>query len=378
MKIALLTDGIYPYVMGGMQKHSFYLAKYFALNGVYVDLYHTTDAEESSDIECFSEEEKKLINSFVIKFPRLDNFPGHYIRESLQYSIAIYQLFKKNDSGITFIYAQGFCGWEFIKKKKTGVKLPPIGVHFHGLEMFQRTANIKSRLEQFLIKKEVLFNLRNADVTFSLGGKLTEILLKKGIGKEKIIETPLGIEPSWINTNIANVKTPLKFVFIGRYERRKGIEELNSVLKKLTANHSFECSFIGPVPDKKQLKLKQLTYWGSITNADEIKKIVQDCDVLICPSYAEGMPNVIVEAMASGLAVIASDVGAINQLVTKSTGILVPPGNTSQLEKAMIEMMEMPAFQLKQMKIESVKRISHQFLWNHIILETIKQIERIV
>ena len=40
MRVALITDGIYPYVIGGMQKHSFYIAKYLAKNRVYVDLFH--------------------------------------------------------------------------------------------------------------------------------------------------------------------------------------------------------------------------------------------------------------------------------------------------------------------------------------------------
>ena len=40
MKIALITDGIYPYVMGGMQKHSYFLAKYLAKNKIKIDLYH--------------------------------------------------------------------------------------------------------------------------------------------------------------------------------------------------------------------------------------------------------------------------------------------------------------------------------------------------
>ena len=45
MKISLLTDGIFPYVIGGMQKHSYYLVKYFAQIGVYVDLYHTNQSK---------------------------------------------------------------------------------------------------------------------------------------------------------------------------------------------------------------------------------------------------------------------------------------------------------------------------------------------
>src|SRR4051812_17523547 len=106
-KITLLTDGIHPYVIGGMQKHSFYLAKYLAKNGIYVDLYHTNQsAYDITKLEFFTEDEKKFIKSFVIDFPDLGKMPGHYIRESYEYSCRIFEVLKKNIN-VDFIYAKG-------------------------------------------------------------------------------------------------------------------------------------------------------------------------------------------------------------------------------------------------------------------------------
>ena len=65
-------------------------------------------------------------------------------------------------------------------------------------------------------------------------------------------------------------------------------------------------------------------------SAAEKKDIFDSCDVLICPSYSEGMPNVILEAMARGLAIIATDVGAISEMVDSTNGILMA-NNKSQL-----------------------------------------------
>ena len=47
------------------------------------------------------------------------------------------------------------------------------------------------------------------------------------------------------------------------------------------------------------------------------------CDILLCPSYSEGMPNVILEAMSRGLAIIATNVGAIRLLVSEDNGVLL-------------------------------------------------------
>ena len=54
MRIALITDGIYPYVMGGMQKHSYFLAKFLAKNKIYVDLFHYQDIHNSDLPDPFS------------------------------------------------------------------------------------------------------------------------------------------------------------------------------------------------------------------------------------------------------------------------------------------------------------------------------------
>jgi len=372
MRIALLTDGIYPYVMGGMQKHSFYTAKYLAINKVFVDLYHLLEEGQGPDLTCFSEEENKYIQSIVIPFPKLDSLPGHYIRESYEYSVRIFNAFQKKNEPVDFIYAQGFCGWEMIKRKSSGQSFPPIGVHFHGLEMFQKPANFRSRLEQVLLRKPTRFNLKNSEYAFSLGGKLTDILLNAGLKKEKIIEIPLGISKDWINTSIKEDNSKKRvFVFVGRYERRKGLQELNKALERIKTKFDFEFNFIGPIPENVQLKSEKINYLGSIFDPEKVKKIIKKADVLLCPSHSEGMPNVIVEAMASGLAVIATDVGAVSVLVSNKTGILIENADPELIEKAILEFIKMDSDELQSKKMNSRQHIENHFIWDKIMEQTL-------
>ncbi len=374
MRIALLTDGIYPYVIGGMQKHSFYLAKYFAIHKIEVDLYHTAkNSEEAHSLNCFTEEEKKYINSFVIPFPKLDKLPGHYIRESYAYSSAIYDELKRNKP-VDFIYVQGFCGMKLLENKRE-LNIP-VSVNFHGLEMFQKAANFKSKLEQYLFKRPVLRSLRSADIVFSLGGKLTDILIDVRIPKNKIIQIPIGIDESWIKKEEIKPYSKIKFLFIGRYERRKGIEELTKVLKALEGNTNFDFEFIGAIPKDKQLSASNIHYHGSISDVNKIKEIVSKADVLVCPSYSEGMPTVILEAMASGLAIIASDVGAVNEEVDSKNGILIEAGDINGLRKSIEEFIKMPQEKLLEMKQHSIQKIKKGFLWEDVILRTIEEINK--
>jgi len=375
MRIALLTDGIYPYVIGGMQKHSFYLARYFAQNKIEVDLYHTAaDFEEANRLSCFFEEEKKYIHSFLIPFPKLDKFPGHYIRESYAYSAAIYDALKKNKP-VDFVYVQGLCGMKLLEMKNLNT---PVGINFHGLEMFQKAAGTKTKLEQYLFKRPVLRSMRNADVVFSLGGKLSKIITNQGISQSKIIEIPIGIDESWIRSQPLKVNPKRKFVFVGRYERRKGVEELTKVIKELLLKQDFSFEFIGAIPEDKKLSSEKIIYHGAISDFKKIQGILSDADLLVCPSYSEGMPTVILEAMASGLAIIASDVGAVSEQVDNTNGILVEPGNKLLLKKSIVIFIKMPQNQLIEMKQYSIQKIKNQFLWEDVIEKTIYEIEKVI
>lgn len=378
MKIALLTDGIFPYVIGGMQKHSFYLAKYFAQNNIHVDLYHTNQSNfDIKKLEFFSEDEKKYIRSFVIDFPDLGKMPGHYIRESFEYSKRIFELFKKN-SDVNFIYAKGFCAWQLITEKRKGYKCAPIGVNFHGYEMFQKAPSLKSKLEQyFFLKKPVLFNVRNADFVFSYGGKITGVINSIGVKQEKIIEVPAGIESSWINGNIGKNGKRTKFVFVGRYERRKGIIELNKAIANLLIENDFEFHFVGAIPDDRKIVSEKIIYHGLISDSEKIKLILRNCDILICPSYSEGMPNVIMEAMASGLAVIATNVGAVNLMVSEKNGWLIESPHIEKIKQALLSAISASENDLQLMKENSVMKIKENFLWSGIITDAIQKIKSI-
>jgi glycosyltransferase involved in cell wall biosynthesis len=61
-------------------------------------------------------------------------------------------------------------------------------------------------------------------------------------------------------------------------------------------------------------------------------------DVFVLPSFAEGTPNGMIEAMAHGLPVIASNVGGIPDVLGNDAGILVPPGDAAALAEAMLRL----------------------------------------
>jgi glycosyltransferase involved in cell wall biosynthesis len=383
MKIALLTDGIFPYVVGGMQRHSFYLCKYLAQQGHHVELYHMNQSSlDSSKLDVFTPEERMYIRAFEVKFPSKGKSPGHYIRESYEYSRRVFKAFKENSSDVDFIIAKGFAGWELLhQKKEKGFRCAPVGLNFHGYEMFQRQPSFLSALQaKFLLQTPVKYNVKQADFLFSYGGKITPIIKSLGVADKRIIEIPSGISPEWITDKLKPASNVRKFVFVGRCERRKGIEELVKVLTELRRNLTagFEFHFIGPVPDKKKIKDTRIFWHGSITDSKKLRELLRSSEVLVCPSHAEGMPNVILEAMASGCAVIGTDTGATSALVSSSTGRLIAPGSVSELNKVIRELMNMPAAEVDVLRKNALALVSSNFLWPKIAEQTAAKINRII
>jgi glycosyltransferase involved in cell wall biosynthesis len=382
--IALFADGIFPLQTGGMQKHSFYLTKFLARKKIKTDLYYLTDSTSSLNTTLekeFSSQEKEFINLFPVQPANKRFFPGHYIFENYIASKKLYKSYCKNPA-VDFIYAQGFTGWYTLRKKNRNVtKETSLGINFHGLNMFQTPPSKFSILSYYSFKFFVLQNLKKADHIFSLGGKLTTILQNSGF-QQKVIEIPIGIAENWLSTSpTPNKSQKISFIFIGRYDRLKGIEELSDVIYT-NSNNAFSSSefhFIGPIPANKQIKdLPNVKYYGAINDENRIKEILRNCDVLICPSWSEGMPTVILEAMASGCAIIATDVGAVSEQVDASNGILIEPGNKPELKAAIERMIALPAEQLLEMKKASIKRVEEKFLWDKVAELTIAEIKKII
>jgi len=134
---------------------------------------------------------------------------------------------------------------------------------------------------------------------------------------------------------------------VGRLHKQKGIEYLLEAIKLITksqiSNSQFQIFLIvgnGPERRNLELRIENLELKGKVhllgwrTDALEIISIL---DIFVLPSLWEGTPNVVLEAMAYGVPVIATNVGGVAELITdKETGVLVPPRNSEHLAKAIL------------------------------------------
>lgn len=384
MHILLLTDGISPFVTGGMQRHSANLAKYFTLEGVKVTLVHCLPfgeklpQDDKVNIALFGSENNKLHKVHTLNFPKKGKMIGHYVKESYRYSEQLYNLLDFSE--FDFVYAKGFCGWYYMEQKKKGVSLPPIGVKFHGYEMFQELSSFSQKLKAFLLKSPTRWNNEHADFVFSYGGKITELILNVfNVSSDQILEFTSGIDNDWIRKSDPVLrKGKIKFVFVGRDEKRKGVNDLNKALKELLNHIDFEFHFIGPIPQDKKIENNAITYHGELKNKESLIAVLDEMDILVCPSHSEGMPNVILEGMARGLAVLATDVGAVEFVVDSNNGKIISPLNQQILNASIKEFAQIERRNLLEMKLNSLKKIENKYLWNKLAYSVIQKINTIV
>lgn len=123
-----------------------------------------------------------------------------------------------------------------------------------------------------------------------------------------------------------------KIIFVGHIQFLKGFREIYETAEYFS---NIEFCLIGSVKDEVNSfkKLPNLTLKGEIDHNEVVRELLE-ADVFLFPSYTEGFAIALLEAMACGLPVIASDVGANRDMIESKGGIIVAPHNTEEIISA--------------------------------------------
>lgn len=129
--------------------------------------------------------------------------------------------------------------------------------------------------------------------------------------------------------------------FVGRIETTKGIRELFEAIAILSRSRPELCAaYIGDGPGLAPLQeqaslgnLRGRFIFAHSCSPDRVAQWLAAANLLALPSYAEGCPNVIIEALSCGRPVVATDVGGIPELVDARCGVLVRPHDVNDLVK---------------------------------------------
>lgn len=184
--------------------------------------------------------------------------------------------------------------------------------------------------------KYVLKLYKKSNAIIVLANKFKHVLVDLGFNPAQINVTRTMFIQKDIPNQRINVSKSLKFLYIGRLSLQKGVIDIIDAVKLTNENGTKvyvdmyghyaneEIKKIANTKIKDYSLENQIKLNGFISGIDKYKKLAE-ADVFLFPTYNEGCPNSIIEALASGLFIISTPVGAIDEMVLhKKNGIIIP------------------------------------------------------
>jgi glycosyltransferase involved in cell wall biosynthesis len=244
-------------------------------------------------------------------------------------------------------------------------------VHGGGFPVFYNKSDIFS-------KRLIRSFLANADVVICLSQSwnyyfTTNLRIKKLVILPNIIDLPEKIS----NIVKSDITT---FLFFGLICKEKGIFDLVKVIAgnkdkyknkiKLLIGGNGEIQYLKELIQRYQIE-EMVEFMGWVVN-DEKKRVLNNSDVFILPSYNEGVPISILEAMSYGKAIIATNVGGIPEIVKLNwNGLMIEPGKPDQIEQAIDSLLKNPKL------IKEFGENSEQMVQKHLPHSVIMELEAI-
>ena len=366
MHVVLCTDGVFPLAMGGMQRHSRLLAEHLARRG-------------GSKITVLHPHGKQVfdpalgINEVMVEPIDTGKF---YLHELWKYSGRVAKELDRLSADV--ILSQGFCVWKDMDRFSDRLI-----VHPHGLEMFQGMTT-KERIMGAPFRIALRYMVRRSRSVISLGGKLTPVLQRLAQGSKcTVVTVPNAVELPTVAPATARLHGPLRILFVGRFAFNKGLDVLMTVARRLelegkTKEVLFQLAGDGPLMATYQAMglPKNVELLGRVDD-ERLFKLYSGCDALLLPTRFEGMPTVVLEAMARSRPIMVSDVGASAELVDGLNGYLLPKGNADALYTAVMEFNAMPDQQRAKMGAASLERVTKRFTWPAVTEEFIALFNRV-
>jgi glycosyltransferase involved in cell wall biosynthesis len=194
--------------------------------------------------------------------------------------------------------------------------------------------------------------LRHFSRVVIISEHVAERLRRAGVSPNKILNIPNGV-----NTRNFRDRSPAKGLrtgnsrevvigYVGRLVPEKGCSVLLQAAAQVVGEFpEARLIFVGEGPERSFLEAESKS-WGLERNVifagrrEDMPEVYAAFDICVLPSFAEAMPMTILEAMASGNAIIATYVGEIPNMVTHDeTGILVQPHQISELRDAILRLL---------------------------------------
>lgn len=170
----------------------------------------------------------------------------------------------------------------------------------------------------------------------------------------------------------------VKFLFVGRVMKEKGIDELFAAMQRLVAEgQTCFLDVVGPFEEDYKGKMAEyesagwLKYHGYQEN---VISFIAACDCFVLPSYHEGMANTNLECASSGRPIITSNIPGCKEAVVEGSGLLCEPKDVESLYEVMNKMVELGREEREKMGIVGRKHMEDIFDKKKVVADTLKHL----
>lgn len=154
------------------------------------------------------------------------------------------------------------------------------------------------------------------------------------------------------NRSFSNGDGPVRLLFLGWVDREKGVVELFEACRQLLDSRKLELNVVGEGNASTLAReiaarngMDPVVRFSGWLDPSGVEKALAEADVLVLPSWSEGFPNAMIEAMAARVAVVVSAVGNVPELVADGEqALLIQPRNVEALRQALERVIDDPGF----------------------------------
>ena len=229
----------------------------------------------------------------------------------------------------------------------------PLVVTFHGGDA-TKDGHYRRKLVPTIFQRRCEALQREAALIICVAEHIREALLARNFPAAKLKVIRYGIEPEADGGSQRLAEQPY-LLFVGRFVEKKGIEHLLDAMQALESEGtSVDLVLVGDGPMTEALKhkaasLTRVRFLGWLPN-QEVRRVMKGALAICVPSVAaqtgdsEGLPNVVLEAMACAVPVIGSNIAGITEAVEHdNTGFLVPPADPPAIAAVARQLLDDPA-----------------------------------
>lgn len=229
----------------------------------------------------------------------------------------------------------------------------PLIVHFKYDPTTQPPMKLGHWIKQYVLNIIIMLALRSAHMVVVTTPRLKRIVINRGVPEEKIFISPNYVDEDLFSPNISgdSIREKLSItqdeniiLYMGRLSSEKGLDVLIEAFSTICEElYDTKLLIVGSGPEKGRLEekcqklglYKKVLFLKPVPHA-LVPNFLAASNVVVLPSYSEGHPKFLIEAMIMGKPIVATDVIGINDTVRNGReAILVKPGDSNALAEAL-------------------------------------------